>query len=118
MLKYIVILITSVLVIGCSSDKEKVFERLKPDDDEKYSIMVFSKESIVDTSYHERIGKAVFSNGLDSFSMKILDGKTNYKYDYENVFSIENYPLIIVFDSNGVALRTDSTEELQTFLSE
>ena len=46
--KFAIILIITIMIIGCSSEKDRVISKLKSDVEDKYSIVIFNDSTFAD----------------------------------------------------------------------
>ncbi|MFC0562302.1 hypothetical protein [Halalkalibacter alkalisediminis] len=119
MSKFLAILFLFFLLVGCSTEEEKVIERLKPEEENRFSVRVFvdktpSEEyqrSILDIFDEQSLwGEKITSHGFT-----IIDEESTHSDDYIKIFDLKKFPGIIVFNHDGVAFRTYEVEELRVF---
>lgn len=112
------IIIMLILCVGCSSQKEKAIEKLKPVEEEDYNVVVFTDET-PSLEYQREVNdiEPLWGDHLNSFSYKVLREGEPSGFDYESIFNIQNYPTIMVFNSDGIALKTNSIKELENFFA-
>ncbi|MED4018843.1 hypothetical protein [Sutcliffiella cohnii] len=117
--KLAIILSLLFILIGCSSEEEKVINRFKSEEAGKYSIVVFDV-NLPSADYQKRINiDLVDANELwekmHLLSFISLNENTSQDYDYKEVFSLSDLPEIVVFDHKGIVLQTNKFEELEEF---
>jgi hypothetical protein len=116
--KFIVTIMLSLIVVGCSSKEEEVINSLKSEVEGKYSIVIFNNETLSEELQRSINNDLIDENGLDipSLSYILVEENSSHKYDYKKVLSLEKFPEIFVFDEKGIVLRTFKVEELENFL--
>ncbi|MGY4689318.1 hypothetical protein [Salibacterium sp. K-3] len=120
MVKHSLLLLFIPLLIGCASDKDQVIDDLRPEKEGKYSFAIFADENATKTEYYDKVTDVVVSLGdsVSSHSVFIKNEEDADEYKYDDVFNIKKYPVFIVFDSNGIVLKTYNTNELEQFFSD
>ncbi|RSL31569.1 hypothetical protein D7Z54_20240 [Salibacterium salarium] len=118
--RHTLLILFAFLFIGCSSEKDKVIDNLKPEKEGNYSFAIFADENPTETDYYRKVTDVAVSLGdsVSNRSVFIKNEEDADEYKYDDIFNIKNYPLIIVFDSNGIVLKTHSTSELEQFFSD
>lgn len=117
--KLAIILSLLFILSGCSSEEEKVVNRFKSEEAGKYSIVVFDV-NLPSTEYQNRINNDLIDANelwekMHSLSYFSLNEKTSHDYDYKEVLSLNDLPVIVVFDHKGKVLQTNKVEELEDF---
>lgn len=107
------------MIIGCSSEKDRVISKLKSDVEDKYSIVIFN-DKMPSLEYQNRINNDLIDTNklyekINSISYFILDENSSHDYDYKQALSLNGFPEVIVFDNKGIVLRTNKVEELEEF---
>ncbi|MBA2174867.1 hypothetical protein H0266_08175 [Halobacillus locisalis] len=120
MKRIVTVLILSLVIVGCSSEKEKVIEELKPKEEGRYAISIFTNKNPSNTEYYEKAMEIMGSQKKSKFiSVNFrYNNENNSEYKYDDVFNIENHPLFMVLDNSGIQLKTYKLNELEEFFTE
>ncbi|OIJ10648.1 hypothetical protein BKP35_13240 [Anaerobacillus arseniciselenatis] len=114
-----IILSVIFILIGCSSEKDRIINQLKSEDEEMYIIVVFADE-LPGGGYQSDISNAISDDSYKIFenisevAYIILEGNS-HKHDYKNTLQINETPEIFIFDNKGIVFRTTEIEELGGF---
>ncbi|MCT8140246.1 hypothetical protein H1D32_22625 [Anaerobacillus sp. CMMVII] len=117
--KLAIILSLVFILMGCSSEEERVINKLKSEVEGKYSIVVFDDE-MPSGEYQRSINNDLidankFWEQIHSLTYIILDENSSHDYDYKQALSLNEFPQIVVFDNKGIVLQTGKVEELEEF---
>lgn len=114
----LLIIILLFLCIGCSTQKEKAIEKLKPADEYDYNIVVFIDEKAPDY-FKESITdeQSIWRNNPNSISFEFIKKGNPDEVDYESIFSVTKYPTIMIFNSEKLAFKTNNVNEMKRFFS-
>lgn len=120
MKKVLLFFFTLFIIVGCSSDKEQVINKLKPNIKDKYNVVIFA-EDIPSRDFQDSVGNIDElwegqEGKINSLTYKMLYKGEERDIDYQAIFEIETYPKIVVLSNEGIVLQTNKLDELQTFL--
>lgn len=118
---WILITILFLIIVGCQSQKNQLINELKPAVEDRYSVLAFKGEQTPSEDFQSAINETfhdpeVWENKLYSF--EILDRIPKEPYDYAELLAIEERPEFLVFDTKGLAFRTNDLRELESFMLE
>ncbi|RDU38099.1 hypothetical protein DRW41_00550 [Neobacillus piezotolerans] len=117
--KLAIILGLIYILIGCSSDEERVVNKLKSEVEGKYSIVIFDNKTTSEEYQGSINNDLIDANELreviHSLTYIILDENSSHDYNYKKALSLNSFPEIVVFDNKGIVLQTNKVEELEKF---
>lgn len=118
-LRYTLVLIVVVILIGCASSERGSFvSKMIAKDEGKYRIWFFLNNTDFSSGDFPREVKEVTefetSGKIEEMTFNRIDGEGNA--DYKRIFQITKTPAILVFDNSDLVLRTDNLQELKEFL--
>jgi thioredoxin-related protein len=104
------IILFSLVISGCSINETEPTENLisLPEED-KYSIIYFS-----DGDLSESITEPLW----DYYKVVDIYITKNPKNSLSRSYNVDEFPTIIVFDHQGIVLRTNNIDDVFTYLNE
>ncbi|WP_368505113.1 hypothetical protein AB3N04_05550 [Alkalihalophilus sp. As8PL] len=116
---YLALFIFIFLLVGCSTEEKRVLDRLKPEEENKFSVHVFLDETTLEEYQHRIVNifeeHSLLGDKITLHGFIILNENTTHDVDYKEVFDLDRLPDIIVFNKDGIVFRTYEVEELKAF---
>ncbi|WP_148497752.1 hypothetical protein [Paenibacillus senegalensis] len=110
--------LVAALLTACSATKEDAVRDMVAPDQESYNIYVFWDGRITDYTelINEMLNVINSEAALETINIHNMTfislGDQTQKYNYKELFDIEQSPTIIVLDNDGVVLQTNDPQDI------